>query len=91
VLKNRYAAARLGWQPRLHDPDLHKWLHRIHLPTQIIWGANDCVLPPAYADAYGKHIAGARKLVLPDCGHLPHRERPAETAAAITTFLAEAK
>jgi pimeloyl-ACP methyl ester carboxylesterase len=91
VLKNRFAAARLGWQPRLHDPDLHKWLHRITLPTLILWGQEDRVLPPTYAAAYAERIAGSRKLILPDCGHLPHRERPAETAAAITKFLAEAR
>jgi len=91
VLKNRFAAARLGWQPRLHDPDLHKWLHRITLPTQLLWGADDRVLPPVYAEAYARLIAGSRKTILPDCGHLPHRERPADTVAAMSKFLAEAR
>jgi pimeloyl-ACP methyl ester carboxylesterase len=91
ALKNRFTAARLAWQPRLHDPDLHKWLHRIKLPTLILWGAEDRVLPPAYAAAYNQAIAFSRQIVLPACGHLPHRERPAETAAAITKFLAEAR
>jgi pimeloyl-ACP methyl ester carboxylesterase len=89
VLKNRFTTARLGWQPRLHDPDLHKWLHRIQLPTLILWGEEDRVLPPAYAAAYHQRIAGSRRIMLPRCGHLPHRERPAETAAAIMEFLAE--
>ena len=40
-LKNRSSFARLAWEPRLHDPDLSKWLHRIDIPTHIVWGAND--------------------------------------------------
>ncbi|HVO14106.1 MAG TPA: alpha/beta fold hydrolase, partial [Alphaproteobacteria bacterium] len=34
--KNRLALAKLGWQPRLYNPDLYKWLHRISVPTLIL-------------------------------------------------------
>src|SRR4051812_33575963 len=39
ALKNTYTAARLIWQPRGYNPHLKKWLHRIDVPTLLIWGA----------------------------------------------------
>ncbi len=50
-MKNRIATAKLAWQPRAYDPHLHKWLHRIDVPTLIVWGANDRVFPMEYAYA----------------------------------------
>lgn len=75
ALKNRRASARLAWSPRLHDPHLPKWLHRIDVPTRIIWGSEDRLLPAAYADAYRDLIPGADVTVIDGCGHLPQIER----------------
>jgi len=85
-IKNHTAAARLTWQPRGYDPHLAKWLHRIKLPTLLVWGADDRLLPPAYASAWQKRIAGAQLVVIPDCGHLPHVEQPQAFVAAAETF-----
>ena len=52
AMKNRIATAKLAWQPRDHDPHLHKWLHRIDVPTLLIWGANDRLFPKDYAYAW---------------------------------------
>ena len=35
ILRNRTTTAKLIWQPRGYDPHLHKWLHRIDVPTLI--------------------------------------------------------
>jgi len=87
-LRNQTTTARLTWQPRGYDPHLAKWLHRVKLPTLLVWGANDKFLPPAYASAWQKLIPAAQLVVIPDCGHLPHVEQPAAFAAALDTFLA---
>lgn len=87
AMKNRVATARLAWQPRNHDPHLHKWLHRIGVPTLIVWGANDRLFPKDYAFAWQRAIPGAKAVVLPECGHVPHLEKPAETVAAIAAFI----
>lgn len=76
--RNHFTFARLAWEPRLFDPALHKWLHRIKRPVQIIWGANDKLLPVGYAAEYGRRITGARVDIVPACGHLPHVEKPQE-------------
>ena len=46
MLKNRFSAAKFGWQPRWFNPDLEKWLHRIKLPALVMWGDDDKILPP---------------------------------------------
>jgi pimeloyl-ACP methyl ester carboxylesterase len=87
ALKNRTITAKLSWQPRSHDPNLRKWLHRIRVPTLLIWGAEDRLFPPPYAYAYRELIPGAKVVVLPDCGHLPHVEKGDEFADALEAFL----
>ena len=60
------------------------------MPTHIVWGEDDKVIPPAYADALNDGIKGATMTLLPTCGHLPHVERPAEFAKAVTEFIRSA-
>jgi pimeloyl-ACP methyl ester carboxylesterase len=87
ALKNRTMTARLAWQPRNHDPHLHKWLHRIKVPTLLVWGADDRLFPPAYADAFQKLIPGAKTVIFPQCGHLPHVENGDAFAAKLESFI----
>jgi len=86
LLKNKMVTAKLTWQPRLHDPHLAKWLHRIDVPVLIVWGANDQILPPEYAAEWRRLIPGAQSAILQDCGHLPHLEKPEELARMVTDF-----
>lgn len=87
LLKNKLVTAKLTWQPRLYDPHLMKWLHRIDVPTLIVWGENDRVLPQAIAEAWQRGIPGAQRAMIAQCGHLPAIERPDQFTAAITSFL----
>lgn len=89
ALKNHYALARLAWQPRFYNPHLAKWLHRIDVPTHIVWGREDKLIPVAYADALAKLIPGAKSTVIPDCGHLPQAEKTDEYVGMITEFCRE--
>jgi pimeloyl-ACP methyl ester carboxylesterase len=89
--KNALTLAKLTWQPRLYDPNLRKWLHRIDRPTLVVWGDSDKLIPPAYGPAYRDLIPGAKLAVINNCGHLPHIEKTAETATTIVKFIEEAK
>jgi pimeloyl-ACP methyl ester carboxylesterase len=86
-LKNRTTTAKLVWQPRGYDPHLHKWLHRIDVPTLLVWGANDRLFPKDYAFAYQRLIAGSKVAIIPDCGHLPQVEQRQAFVAALEGFL----
>lgn len=89
VLKNRLATAKLGWSPRMHNPDLKKWLHRARVPAQILWGAEDRLLPVAYAAEWKRLMPHAGLTILPDCGHLPHVEKLDAFVSTVRAFLAE--
>ena len=79
----------LAWEPRLYDPDLYKWLHRIDVPTHVVWADDDRILPRPYADAYGEMIRGAKVSIIADSGHLVHFDRPREFSRAVTRFIQE--
>jgi pimeloyl-ACP methyl ester carboxylesterase len=86
-LRNQTTTARLTWQPRGYDPHLVKWLHRIGLPTLLIWGTQDRLYPTEYAAAWQKLIPGAKLAIIPDCGHLPYVEQRGAFLAALADFL----
>jgi pimeloyl-ACP methyl ester carboxylesterase len=88
--RNRAAAARFTWQPRLCNPKLARWLHRIDVPTHVVWGENDKVIPPAYGAALKDRIDGATMTLIPACGHLPHVEHPVRIAETVTQFIQRA-
>ncbi len=85
--KNRRTVERLAFDPILHDPMLHKWLHRINVPVQLAWGDQDKIMPLAYGHAYKNLIPHAELVVYPNCGHLPQIERPAEFTDSSLNFL----
>jgi pimeloyl-ACP methyl ester carboxylesterase len=91
LLKGKMVTAKLAWQPRLHDPHLGKWLHRIDVPTLLVWGKEDRLLPQAYAVAWQKAIPNARLVTVAGAGHLPHIEKPGEAAGAISDFIAQTR
>ena len=82
-LKNHFTTAKLAWQPRFYNPDLYKWLHRITVPTMILWGDSDKVFPEPYAHAFKELIPGAQLRVIAECGHLPHQEKIDEFVSGV--------
>jgi len=90
-LKNRTTTAKLVWQPRGYDPHLHKWLHRINVPTLLVWGANDRLFPKDYAFAYQSLIPGSSVTIIPECGHVPQVEQRTAFVAALEGFLGQKK
>ncbi len=85
-LKNRHTTARLAWEPRLHDPHLPKWLHRIDVPVQIIWGEQDRLLPIEFLETYKKLLPQAQVAVVKNAGHLPHAEKAREFCDLVLRF-----
>ncbi len=83
ALKNRHTTARLAWEPRLHDPHLPKWLHRIDVPVKIVWGRQDRILPVGLAEPLHRMIPGSQLHILDDCGHLPQVEKADELVGII--------
>jgi pimeloyl-ACP methyl ester carboxylesterase len=82
-----------GWNDIWLDPDFRTWnieesAASIAAPTLLIQGADDPYGSLAQLDAIERRTTGpVERLVLPDCGHTPHREKPAETLAAMAAFV----
>jgi pimeloyl-ACP methyl ester carboxylesterase len=89
MLKNELQTANLAWQPRFHDPQLRNWLHRIDIPTLIVWGDSDKLFPERYAEEYRRLIKGAVLEVLPSCGHLPQVEQADKFVGLVNRFVTE--
>src|SRR5271156_5183848 len=75
VAKNRTTVTRLAYRPRFYNPNLAKWLHRITVPTLLVWGDMDGLVPPEFGEAYHAAIPGSRFVVLKDAGHAPFDEQ----------------
>jgi pimeloyl-ACP methyl ester carboxylesterase len=91
ALQNQAAVARLAWNPRLHNPQLARWLHRITIPTLLIWGEEDQVVPFACRRPFLEQIPQAELMALPASGHALHAERAAEIAARLAPLRQEAR
>jgi len=87
VAKNRATVTRLAYRPRFHNPDLAKWLHRIDVPTLLVWGASDGLVPPEFGEAYRARIPGSQLVVLPEAGHAPFDEQKDAFLAAFDNFV----
>jgi pimeloyl-ACP methyl ester carboxylesterase len=87
LIRNREAAARLSWKPFMHNPALRRWLHRIAVPTLVLWGESDRIVRPDYGRAFQQAIPGAQFQLIQAAGHYPYLERPQEFVASVTAFL----
>lgn len=82
---------RLGMAGRILFPipsrHVHKRLYRLTAPTLVVWGAEDRLIGPRYAQRWVDAIGDARSVVVPDAGHMVPYEQPDAVAAAIEDFL----
>jgi pimeloyl-ACP methyl ester carboxylesterase len=84
--RNREAHARFCWSPYMHNPKLKSRLHRIHLPTLVLWGTADRILSESYGRAFAAAIAGAQFETIERAGHFPHLEQPDAFAQRALAF-----
>lgn len=77
---------RLAFEPRLHNPQLGHWIHRIDVPTLLVWGREDKIVPHALHRQWLPNIDGARLVTIAECGHAMHTEKPGEVDAALAAF-----
>ena len=60
---------------------------RLALPVLVVWGEHDTLVPVEVGRAATARIAGAEFVVLPETGHMPAEESPAELLAVLQPFL----
>lgn len=72
-------------QTVLEDPE--PILQTIEVPTLLLWGEDDGMIPVANAADYQRNLADARLVRLPDLGHVPHEEKPGISLVPARAFL----
>jgi pimeloyl-ACP methyl ester carboxylesterase len=70
------------------DLGLGRRLHRVTVPTLVVWGRQDRLVSVDYAAEFGRRIAGSQVEVIDDCGHVVQAEQPEAVGAAMSKFLA---
>ena len=70
------------------DYILNQRIGRINVPTLIVWGDSDGIIDVVHAPVWQAGIPGAELLILEDCGHAPHYERPEQMRTIMTDFFA---
>ena len=84
----RETSCRLGWRPYMHNPSLPKVLFRLsRVPTLIIWGEQDPVVPVSAAQVYQQGIPGSRLEIIKNSGHRPEVEQADQFIGLVQAFL----
>jgi len=89
LARNWDALCLYAWRPHLFNPRLKRWLHRIRVPTLVVWGASDRIVSPEYGRAYSRLIPHAQFEVIEAAGHHPELEQPEAFVRLVTDFLLE--
>jgi pimeloyl-ACP methyl ester carboxylesterase len=67
--------------------EMSERIGELKLPTLIMWGGLDRLIPPENADLFHADIAGSELRIFPELGHVPQEEDAAQTVAAAMLFL----
>ena len=89
VARDREAAVLYGWRPYMHNPSLKHWLHRVKVPSLVVWGMQDRIVAPAYGAHLTQRLQRATFVPILEAGHYPQIEQPEKVAAAIEAFARE--
>ena len=85
---NREQACRLSWRPYMFYPGLPHLLGRLKdLPTLLIWGMQDNIVPVSAAHVYSESIPNSRLELIDGCGHQPEVEQTDRFVSLVREFL----
>lgn len=79
--------AALGYRMQQRLSGDEKVIQQLKVPTLILWGGKDLLIPVDNAHKFAADIAGSRLVVWNDLGHVPHEEDPERTVQALLAFL----
>jgi pimeloyl-ACP methyl ester carboxylesterase len=83
---SREMTARVCWKPFMFNPRLPELLKEMRVPTLLLWGSEDRVVPPICGRQYQEVLPNARLEVLQGAGHFVELEEPGRVARLIADF-----
>jgi pimeloyl-ACP methyl ester carboxylesterase len=87
--RNREMTSRLCWKPYFHNPKLPAYLRGVKVPTLVVWGREDAIIPLNCGELYRRALVNSTLQVIDRCGHSPALEKPQEFLAAVQSFLSQ--
>jgi len=69
--------------------DMRDRMHAIRVPTLLVWGENDPLVPLVYGQAMQREIAGSRLVAIAGAAHVAMWDRPREFNEIALSFLSE--
>jgi pimeloyl-ACP methyl ester carboxylesterase len=82
-----YTVRAILSNPSLASERLDDRLAQIRVPTLVVWGKQDTLLPITSGERYAAGIAGAKLVSFDQCGHVPPVEKTAQFVPAVEAFL----
>jgi pimeloyl-ACP methyl ester carboxylesterase len=87
--RNREMTSRLCWKPYFHNPKLPAYLRAVKVPTLIIWGKYDAIIPLNCGELYQQVLSNSKLHVIDRCGHSPALEKPQEFLQVVQAFFSQ--
>jgi pimeloyl-ACP methyl ester carboxylesterase len=83
----RTMSMRMCFRPYMYDPALPGMLGKVRVPTLVVWGRQDRIVPLECANLYQRAIPDATVRIIDDCGHFAHLDKPESLAAIVREFV----
>ena len=83
---SREMTARITWKPYMFNRRLEPLLGEMRMPTLLVWGEKDKVVPKACAEQYAAALPKATTVVVDGAGHVVEMEEPDQLAALVADF-----
>jgi pimeloyl-ACP methyl ester carboxylesterase len=80
---------RIAWKPYMYSQTLPHLLKSVKVPTLVVWGDKDRIVPVSTADRYLSVLPNAKVELIKDCGHCIDLERPECLARLVGPFIAD--
>ena len=81
--QSRETIARVSWKPYMYSYELPETLKEAHVPTTVVWGETNAVIPPECAELFARALPQCAVRRLPVAGHFLDLEHPALLAGAV--------
>jgi pimeloyl-ACP methyl ester carboxylesterase len=83
----REMSFRIAWKPYMYSQTLPHLLGAVRVPSLVVWGNDDKIVPPSAGERYRDLLPQARLEMVPSCGHYVDMEQPEALAALVDAFL----
>jgi pimeloyl-ACP methyl ester carboxylesterase len=83
----REMSFRIAWKPYMYSQTLPHLLGAVRVPSLVVWGNDDKIVPPSAGERYRDLLPQARLEMVPSCGHYVDMEQPEALVALVDAFL----